>query len=660
MKNIKLVLGFLSIVIIYYILNNSEFTLACGLFGFVGIDSKNNFSWDKFNILGLYNDSRGGDACGRVIGGVVQWGVGALKEYKNFATTVKNIRLPDKYSTVLGHCRKASSGGKDDIYAQPIVLKKKDLNFKAIRNTQLKSIIKGLDPEEIIFSGIHNGTIDNYIELARRYGIPLEDHNDSKVLLSILFYGNTEVLGEYNGTAALVWHNHISNKTYFFKGESKYSANSTVDSEERPLYYWEISKSNYYFSSIEDSLMFIGAEKEQVNNMKTNTLYIFKEGAKVEEVKVDRHKSVQSNKSNYYNSTEYDDDAWYKNRYGYSRHSEFDNNHKRFEENRSMVSLPLPKSVTKVAVSEDTKKSIRVFSIQKDEYRIQGEILDSFLALTSNRVAYNKGRYWMHGGLLHGIYVLSNSGIIPAVANKESSPIGLYYFIEGIMMDSYKSYNLGLAIHYEMMQELKADCGKIVDAERDFISDIAQYAENPISTLTNFTDTQDFTDNVVTDPKKLESFYSGSFTPTFSDKRYAFYKGELVSIIEARTPSRADHKDDDIVLCNTYNARCVDLKETDRTFTIGYDIMYHGKSNPFSPFQNIVFSSVDLKTTKDVDMILFILNYMRDFRPIIRLQCASCIFRDESISRTCVLCETLTQDLDKQIPLIADYGVFND
>ena len=35
-------------------------TFNCGIGGYIG----NNFNKYKFNILGLYNDTRGGDSCG--------------------------------------------------------------------------------------------------------------------------------------------------------------------------------------------------------------------------------------------------------------------------------------------------------------------------------------------------------------------------------------------------------------------------------------------------------------------------------------------------------------------------------------------------------------------------------------------------------------------
>ena len=40
--------------------NDYSIIYSCGLFGFIGNEPQTYFNWDKFNILGYFNDKRGG------------------------------------------------------------------------------------------------------------------------------------------------------------------------------------------------------------------------------------------------------------------------------------------------------------------------------------------------------------------------------------------------------------------------------------------------------------------------------------------------------------------------------------------------------------------------------------------------------------------------
>ena len=93
----------------------------CGLFGYIGKDNK-RFSWDKFNVLGLFNDSRGGDSCGRYLLGRVLYGVEKKKLYRDLVLSYKNDSVFKENNVILGHCRKATVGAHTEANAQPIVL----------------------------------------------------------------------------------------------------------------------------------------------------------------------------------------------------------------------------------------------------------------------------------------------------------------------------------------------------------------------------------------------------------------------------------------------------------------------------------------------------------------------------------------------------------
>ena len=95
-----------------YIFKPKIDALYCGIGGYIG----NNFNKYKFNILGLYNDSRGGDSCGVFVGSGeekdVQYGHDKTKLYKNFVESgeLKDVNLESPDFALL-HCRKASVGG---------------------------------------------------------------------------------------------------------------------------------------------------------------------------------------------------------------------------------------------------------------------------------------------------------------------------------------------------------------------------------------------------------------------------------------------------------------------------------------------------------------------------------------------------------------------
>ena len=89
-----------------YIFKPKIDALYCGIGGYIG----NNFNKYKFNILGLYNDTRGGDSCGIFINndGVnsVHYGHDKTKLYKNFVELggLKDVNLEAPNFALL-HCR---------------------------------------------------------------------------------------------------------------------------------------------------------------------------------------------------------------------------------------------------------------------------------------------------------------------------------------------------------------------------------------------------------------------------------------------------------------------------------------------------------------------------------------------------------------------------
>jgi len=669
---ILLILIWIIGIINFFVTNDPYIIYGCGLFGFIGTDPNTNFSWDKFNILGYINDKRGGDACGRVFNNSCEYGLDKLKTYNEFVQEVKSPTVPIISNTVLGHSRKASSGGKADMYAQPIILRKKDLNMKAIKDTHLKKAIKDLQNDDIVFSGIHNGTIDNYKELATSYGISLEDHNDSKVLLSILFYGNHDVLTKYVGTAALVWQNHITGKTYIFKGESKAQDYSKVVSEERPLFTWTIGPNNIYFSSIEESLKFIGGTNEFIIDLATNTLFVFKQGILVGNNLIDRSNCLQ-NTPYVYDKTKYKDNSinWNKHRnlyahFGFANHKDWDDLPFKYSEGKN--SLPaIPTKYNVIGRHDNLEriaefhKNLHIFirKLHIDEpVRLQAEINNDFLTKGLKRAVFNKGRFWMNKGLMHGIYPLNVLGAIPGRYTKDIAILKIYYFIEGIMMDGILAYKKALKIHEDFMMDLKQNPIYLESEEQDFTSKITKYSAYPTVSLTDTYGEQDCRDHFNKEDS-FDMYYTGSFAPLFSNKEYTFDKGDLVSIIDTKKESKtATHSSDDQGLVNLYFSDCKMSVTKTSEYIVGYRLYnLENMDNPFSPFQNILLATSSLKDEKSIQLML--IHFLRDFTNSVRGACSTCEHKNHFTFHSCTDCNACKKTLATLLEKEVNYEVFN-
>jgi len=581
------------------------------------------------------NDSRGGDACGRIFSSEVQHGVDKLKLYKDFITEVENpIGLES--TTVLGHCRKASVGGRESIYAQPIILRKKDINMKAIRDTILKKNIKACADNDIIFSGIHNGTISNYRIIATNYGIPTEDHNDSKVILTALFYGNYKVLLEYEGTAALVWHNHLTDKTYIFKGESKYSKASTIISEERPLHFYQVTPGNIYISSEIEPLLMINGTLDSVFQFEPNYIHIFKSGDCIGKEKYSRVDCVQSNYTYERDYVKYPAVKGYSKYPAEYYHKDLYDSYG-YQEPKDKI----PKSADLLLLDGGLSK-IRLFNKLNQPNRIQAEKVSNEYSQYARRVIYNKSRYWMHSGLLHGTYIINQWGGIPTAHSLNTLTPKLYYFVEGIMMDGFKSYQEALKLHDSFIISINTNPDTIVDKEIEFIERIAPNSKYPVSSLLNMTSEQDTgwygSTNVP------YTYYSGSFTPTFSDTTYTFDKGDLMSLYKnVRGADKAIHNDDDKEMCDLYLLQCKDPHvQANECLLIGHDLIYkETDTNPLSPFQSIILSDT---SAKDFNVLLAIIHYMRDFRLEVSNGCKKCPYHLYKDHINCVGCRRIVDE----------------
>ena len=272
----------------------------CGIFGMISRKAK-PFNKRAFCTMGVRNDSRGGDSCGIFIDGLVEYGVDKQKTFISFFRDSKILDTTTECKVALGHCRKASVGKVSLETAQPVVL----YNEQGFIDYVL----------------IHNGTVYNYQELAKKYipDVDITGLTDSQVMARIFYYKGYDCLDEYNGGAVFVIHDYRVNKSLVFKGCSKKYTYSTTVEEERPLYFcWHNGR--FVFSSIFETLYAFYYE-ETIYSLPCNKLMVVR-GDKLKLVQEYKRTNCSQSKPTTYASSAgganvivWDDDD-----YGYPRY----------------------------------------------------------------------------------------------------------------------------------------------------------------------------------------------------------------------------------------------------------------------------------------------------------------------------------------------------
>ena len=230
----------------------------CGIAGIVN-KMPRAFDYSTFCVLGIANDSRGGDSCGVFIDGKYEYGVDKDKYFSSHFLGSDLIYNTDRASIAFLHCRKASVGAISEKTAQPVIIKDAYGNVDYVL--------------------MHNGTIHNYKELAAKHipDIDITGMTDSQVMALIFYNVGYEPLNEYNGGAvfAIADYRGYSPKVMLFKGASKKTKYAEKIEEERPLYYCvDKIKRELVFSSIGIHLVALRKECDTYS-LKENTLYEF-------------------------------------------------------------------------------------------------------------------------------------------------------------------------------------------------------------------------------------------------------------------------------------------------------------------------------------------------------------------------------------------------
>lgn len=351
----------------------------CGIFGQI-TKSVNSLCVPEVNILGMLNVERGKNSCGLTYDGEIFLGLDKDKIYTDFIKK-RNIK-PKQYPTIFGHTRQSSSGAINAFNAHPF-------GFGTLPNGEYE------------FIGCHNGTLKNPLELAKKYGVDIDEdyineYNypavrrkiDSEILLEILYKTKSyKVLSEYIGGAALAW-TWIGepNKMYLWSGASKLWEHSKDKEEERPLCVYQKSKNNTYFSSLEESLYALGGTEANVCQIDYNTVYVITDGdfKNADKLPVSRTKVGQNEfytpktttNRNFAYGNHTDDETW--DGYDPSYHGRVNTQFS---------------SVRKHTPSANTS----IISIHKEPHFVE-------VPKRYGKIYFHKLRYWRNGHVINGIY----------------------------------------------------------------------------------------------------------------------------------------------------------------------------------------------------------------------------------------------------------------
>jgi len=348
----------------------------CGIFG-QATNNPNKINQSNIKILGMANETRGRNSCGITYDGEIYLGLDKDKLFTDFAKG-KTFKAK-KYPVMFGHTRQASVGVINHHNAHPFGF--------------------GDHNEGYEFIAVHNGTLLNHDELAKKYEIDtfpsyLNDNNiksyrtkiDSEILLEIIHKTNSlKVLSEYNGRAALVWTDTKNpNTIYLYSGKSVPSEGDgpNLAVEERPLNVWVENKNSFYFSSLPESLYIIGGDANNVFQIDYNTVYAVKNGdfKHASKILISRKKCYHERKTVYGSTTHTTTNSSVGNSFRNPNACGYDLNRKR--------------TIDTSAVADYSFQKIHILD---DKSILQGK--------TKDGTYIQSFRYYRNGHLLNGIWM---------------------------------------------------------------------------------------------------------------------------------------------------------------------------------------------------------------------------------------------------------------
>lgn len=446
----------------------------CGIFGWNGKHAS-SVSKDKLKLLGIYNDSRGGQSMGMYFNERVHKSINPHSKFKDywednvFAETIE-------HNIVIGHSRRASVGSQSLANAQPSVI---------------TLATKKKDSDRMVLA--HNGTIANYIELAELYGMNIKALNtDSQVMAALLLSDGSEVLSKYIGGASMLFTSTKNPEIlYVFRGMSSMYAVGTHLTEERPLHYYQEHKNSIYFSSEKGALVAIAKDKALVKEVPGNELFKVENGRMTKIEDINRDDAAQ--KPNVVQAAHTVPNSGFT--YGYKA-----------------------KAAEKVLeVESDFLKSIQVLIEQNDV------------------LYYSGGRF--HVGLeeANGEYYVDGFGSTyteQELFDNNSHPrdIMVLYFYKGFLLTDKSDYD-GILL-------LEKDGTLANSLERELYRTICKYSPLPVGPADykgEFFIYKESNYNAA-DSKLTPQFFSGSIKPLFTSLKYSFSFGDVTTIEDTEQP----------------------------------------------------------------------------------------------------------------------------
>jgi len=344
----------------------------CGITGYCG---KSPGDISKIKLASIFMESRGKDAVGLLYNNQITKGTFKSGDDKStptlfFSGYYFNIKGQKMVSnTILCHNRSSTRGNKYSIdNAHPFMFEK--------------------DGERFWF--MKNGTITNELELCEKYNLKKSDFDvDSKLLGHIIVHHGWDVLLEYKGAAACVLYAESNpNTIYLFHGES---LEGSLLKEERPLYCYN-KNNKFYFASTENALVCaLDVPKEDIIDMKTNTLFKVTNGVIEEETVYDRSQIQNKVETTYYNNTT-----------NFNRNGSYYNYNKKDETN---------------------EKNKTVY------YSKNSPMPNPANIIKGNRIYYNAGLYYRNGHPITGKFKLDFFG-----KEKETAYASECYFYKGLKL----------------------------------------------------------------------------------------------------------------------------------------------------------------------------------------------------------------------------------
>lgn len=364
----------------------------CGIFGH-STNTPRKINQSNVKILGMFNETRGKNSCGITFDGEIYHGIDDTKLFTDF---MKGQNFIAKSSPLMfGHTRQSSVGTVNEFNCHPF------------------GFGESKSGEGYKFIGVHNGTLLNYEELAKKYEVDITEEYidndgdtrirrkiDSEIMLEIIYKTkNLKVLSDYNGKAALVWTDTDNPEVvYLWSGKSKPYASSAdnLAEEERPLIVYVENKNSFYFSSLKESLYAIGGNTKNVFQIEYNTVYIVKNGD------FRSAKTFRVSRKNNFNT-----DSWGKT-CGYGANSSVVNNPdhlgakvRRLAAVKEYAERKKLQEGTTPLLIEATTTMSSINNIYRDKTLYDQSVY--------GKKTYTKGfRYYRNGHLLEGIYIYVN------------------------------------------------------------------------------------------------------------------------------------------------------------------------------------------------------------------------------------------------------------